>query len=450
METTRCRSVPRSKISRTFHKVISLKNTTKISSTTTAAAAGICKFADDDYDGKHKESKTTADDKVKRSAVLEALLAKMFAEVTSIKAAYAELQVAQNPYCIETIQSADHDVVEELKTLSHLKRSFVRDELDLISPQVTVMLAEIQEQQSLMKTYQIMIWKLEAETEAKSTEVDSMKKVLNECVAFNRSIEKKLNASGQLQELGISILNLNPSHFVQCLHYALRSVKSFVKLMVREMESARWDLDAAAEAIEPELGISISILNRSFVFESFVAKTMFEGFNHPDFTSSKNDESSEQRRRESLLNKFKKMKSANLRHYLAQNPSSSFAKFTRAKYTLLVHAKMECSLFGNLSQRKAVNGGAFPDTEFFGAFAEMARRVWVLNLLAMSFGERLHVFQVRKNCRFSEVYMESVSDGGANGGDLRVGFTVVPGFKIGSTVIQSQVYLTPAADTVRR
>ncbi|CAN1328826.1 Protein GRAVITROPIC IN THE LIGHT 1 [Linum perenne] len=80
----------------------------------------------------------------------------------------------------------------------------------------------------------------------------------------------------------------------------------------------------------------------------------------------------------------------------------------------------------------------------------MARRVWVLNLLAMSFGERLHVFQVRKNCRFSEVYMESVSDGGANGGDLRVGFTVVPGFKIGSTVIQSQVYLTPAADTVRR
>ncbi|CAN1165325.1 hypothetical protein LINPERPRIM_LOCUS33680 [Linum perenne] len=217
----------------------------------------------------------------------------MFAKVTSIKAAYAELQVAQNPYCIETIQSADHDVVEELKTLSHLKRSFVRDELDLISPQVTVMLAEIQEQQSLMKTYQIMIRKLEAETEAKSSKVDSMKKVLNECVAFNRSIEKKLNASGQLQGLGISNLNLNPSHFVQCLHYALRSVKSFVKLMVREMESASWDLDAAAEAIKPELGISISILNRSFVSESFVAKTMFEGFNHPGFTASKNDESSE-------------------------------------------------------------------------------------------------------------------------------------------------------------
>ncbi|CAN1310043.1 hypothetical protein LINPERPRIM_LOCUS27933 [Linum perenne] len=69
-----------------------------------------------------------------------------------------------------------------------------------------------------------MIRKLEAETKAQSSEVDSMKKVLDECIAFNRSIEKKLNQSRQLQELGISILNLNSSHFVQCLHYALRSV----------------------------------------------------------------------------------------------------------------------------------------------------------------------------------------------------------------------------------
>ncbi|CAN1163189.1 Protein GRAVITROPIC IN THE LIGHT 1 [Linum perenne] len=110
---------------------------------------------------------------------------------------------------------------------------------------------------------------------------------------------------------------------------------------------------------------------------------MFEGFNHPDFTTSKNYESYEdsdhqQRRRKSFLNKFKKMKSVNLQHYLAQNPSSSFTKFTREKYKLLVHAKMECSLFGNLSRRKSVTGGAFPDTEFFSAFAEMARHVWGL------------------------------------------------------------------------
>ncbi|CAN0928857.1 hypothetical protein LINGRAHAP2_LOCUS36716 [Linum grandiflorum] len=72
----------------------------------------------------------------KRGVVLEALLVKLFAEVTAIKAAYAELQMAQNPYSTEVIQAADQLVDDELKTLSDLKRSFVKNELDFISPQM--------------------------------------------------------------------------------------------------------------------------------------------------------------------------------------------------------------------------------------------------------------------------------------------------------------------------
>ncbi|CAN1230035.1 hypothetical protein LINGRAPRIM_LOCUS1430 [Linum grandiflorum] len=53
--------------------------------------------------------------------------------------------MAQNPYSTEMIQAADQLVDDELKTLSDLKRSFVKNELDFISPQVTVMLTEIQE-----------------------------------------------------------------------------------------------------------------------------------------------------------------------------------------------------------------------------------------------------------------------------------------------------------------
>lgn len=42
--------------------------------------------------------------------------------------------------------------------------------------------------------------------------------------------------------------------------------------------------------------------------------------------------------------------------------------------------------------------------------------------------------------------MESVTVDGlfAESGDIAVAFTVVPGFKIGKTVAQSQVYLSPA------
>lgn len=92
-----------------------------------------------------------------------------------------------------------------------------------------------------------------------------------------------------------------------------------------------------------------------------------------------------------------------------------------------------------------MNSGEFPETEFFKVFSEMGRRVWLLHCLAFSFDQEVNIFQVRKNCRFSEVYMESVSDEifSAAGGEFTVAFTVVPGFKVGKTVVQSQVYLSP-------
>ncbi|TKY46469.1 hypothetical protein E2542_SST28509 [Spatholobus suberectus] len=47
---------------------------------------------------------------------------------------------------------------------------------------------------------------------------------------------------------------------------------------------------------------------------------------------------------------------------------------------------MECSLFRNLNQRKVVNSRGYPNSAFFIVFTE-----------------------VKKNTRFSEVYMESVT-----------------------------------------
>ncbi|KDP21137.1 hypothetical protein JCGZ_21608 [Jatropha curcas] len=456
METIKCKSIPgnKSKIARKFQKVINLKTATRIASNN---GIGICmltpqnKFDRDDptlfYKTHNNSSKDDA--KAKRKAVLDALVAKLFAAITTIKAAYAELQMAQNPYSSDAIQAADQAVVEELKLLSELKRSFFKNDLDHLSPQVTIMLAEIQEQQSLMKTYEITIRKMEAESKVKDSDVDSLKKQLVESIAFNKSLEKKLNASGPLSMFdNIELSVLNTSHFVQFLHSVLRAVRSFVKLMVREMEAAHWDIEAASKAIEPD-SVFAKPTHRCFVFESFVTKTMFEGFNFPNFMLPNESPPQMEKNQEYYFHKFKKLKSLNPKHYLTQNPTSSFARFTRAKYLQLVHAKMECSLFGNLNQRKIVNSGGFPDSAFFMAFVEMARRVWCLNLLAFSFGENVSIFQVSKNSRFSEVYMESVTheslleSDGVNA-DLRVDFTVGPGFKIGKTVIQSQVYLSPA------
>lgn len=373
-------------------------------------------------------------------------MAKLFAGVTSIKAAYAEMQLAQHPYNSDAIQAADQAVVEELRTLSELKRKFLKKDLDL-SPQVTIMLAEIQEQQSMMRTYEITIKKLEAESEARNSGISSLRKQLEEIWGFNKSLEKRLNASGPLSMFDhIQFRALNPTHFVQFRHSVLRSVKSFVKLMLREMELAQWDLDAAAKVIEP--GTRFPKPSHScFVFESFVSKTMLEGFDSPEFCNSQNPRNL---RREHYFNEFKNLKLPHPKHLICQNPNSPFAKFLRSKYLSVVHAKMECSFFGNLNQRKLLASGGFPETGFFMAFAEMAKRVWLLHLMAFSLHEEVSIFQVKKGCRFSEVYMENVADDSLFSGeigdgnvDLRVCFTVVPGFKIGQTVIQSQVYSSP-------
>ncbi|KAJ7968768.1 IRK-interacting protein [Quillaja saponaria] len=461
METVKPKSAINNKskkFAKTFQKVISFRSSTKIASNN-----GICMLASQgnvkedlftDQIKTHQAGGKHEDIKARNKAVMEALVAKLFAGITSIKAAYAELQMAQHPYNSEAIQAADQAVVNELKAISELKRSFLKKELDL-SPQVTMMLAEIQEQQGLMKTYEITIKKLESEAELKDSEISLLKKHLEDLIAFSKSLEKKLNSSGSLSMLdNLQISVLNPTHFVQFLHLTLRSIRSFVKMLIKEMDSAHWDLDAAVKFIEPD-AVFAKPSHRCFALESFVCITMFEGFNHPNFMIPRESLTLEKHPHHSqhlYFDKFKKLKSLNPKQYLTHNPNSPLAKFTKAKYLQLIHAKMECSLFGNLTQRKIVNSGGFPDSAFYTAFAEMAKRVWTLHCLAFSFNEEITVFQVKKNCRFSEVYMECVTEESVlsaglsadSGSDLRVGFTVVPGFKIGKTVLQSQVYLSPA------
>jgi len=60
-------------------------------------------------------------------AAADSLLATLFAGVSAVKAAYAQLQLAQFPYDAEAIQSADAAVVAELTRLSDTKRRYLRD-----------------------------------------------------------------------------------------------------------------------------------------------------------------------------------------------------------------------------------------------------------------------------------------------------------------------------------
>ncbi|KDP46027.1 hypothetical protein JCGZ_13473 [Jatropha curcas] len=397
------------------------------------------------------------DDDEERQNILamEALLAKLFASVSSVKAAYAQLQCAQSPYDVDGIQAADQLVVSELKNLSELKQCYVKKQFDS-SPENTMLLAEVQEQKSVSKTYEVMGKKLESQLRLKESEIMYLREKLEESNRQNKLLEKRLNQSGQLSVPDkLHQSGLSPSHFLAVVRFTVKSIRSFVKLLIEQMKDADWDLDAAANSIVTDI-VYWRGDDKCFAFESFVCREMFNAFHLPSFSLP--SESLPENKNQQLLffRRFTELKSVKAKEYLAERPKSTFAKFCQSKYLQVVHPQMELSFFGNLRQRNLLQSGKFPDTTFFNSFAEMAKRVWLLHCLAFSFEPEASIFQVRKGCRFSEVYMECVAEDAlvlsdnAPESDPPVAFTVVPGFRIGKTIIQCQVYLCQSQSKVNR
>lgn len=441
----------KTRLARTFAKVLHIRALTGI-----APDDGIRKIekkSNDHLKSSRVPSSDKEDELVRDRVVKEAFLAKLFAGISAVKAAYAELQFAQSPYDADGIQSADQMLVLDLKNLSELKQCYLKKQLDAQNPEKTLVLAEIQEQKSLLQTYEIMSKKMDSQLKLKDSEITFLEEKLAEVNTDNKLLQKRLNTSGQLgmpEDIHFSGLSLN--HFITCYKQTVNSIRGFVRLLISKMESAGWDLEAAASSIEP--GVVFWKQNhKCFAFESFVCKEIFDGFNFPNFSIQKESLPEQKERRRLFFDRFIELKSVRPADYLAWKPKSAFAMFARAKYLRLVHPKMEASLFDNLDQRNLVSSGECLETTFFLAFAEMAKRVWLLHCLALSFDYEVSIFQVTRGARFSEVYMDSLSDeafllsDGTPETDPRVAFTVVPGFRIGKTVVQCQVYLMNPACT---
>ncbi|XP_010479892.1 PREDICTED: IRK-interacting protein [Camelina sativa] len=401
------------------------------------------------------ESFYKLEEEYERSLALEALLAKLFATVSSIKAAYAQLQHCQSPYDSIGIQKSDNLVVAELKTLSELKQCFLKKQVDP-NPERTLVLAEIQELRSLLKTYEIMGKKLESQYKLKDSEIVFLREKLDESMKQNKLTEKRLNQSGQLCNPldNLHLSALNSTHFVTYLHHTVKSTRGFVKLMIEQIKIAGWDISSAANSIQPGVFYHKQD-HKCFTFEHFVSNVMFEAFHLPYFSTSSSDSRSYKKKkqskaeREMFFERFKELRSMKAKDYLTARPKSRFARFCRGKYLQLIHPKMEQAFFGHLHLRNQVSGGEFPETSLFSGFLEMAKRIWLLHCLAYSFEPEAEIFRVPKGCRFSEVYMKSVTEEAffpatesSPESEPRVAFTVVPGFRIGKTSIQCEVYLS--------
>lgn len=383
----------------------------------------------------------------KKLEPVEALISKIFTNVSSLKSAYIQLQSAHTPYDPDKIQVADKLVISELKTLSELKH-FYREHNPkpaCVSPQDSRLAAEIQEQQNLLKTYEVMVKKFQSEIQNKDSEILQLQQQIHEANQKRVKLEKNLKLRGLSSKEGsangfISV-DLTPELFKSTVECAYQAVHDFSKPVINMMKAAGWDLDAAAHSIESDV-VYAKRAHKKYAFESNISHKMFSGFQDECFSLKHEDPEA---MKESFYHQYLALREMDPLDAVAQSPDSIFGKFCRTKYLAVLHPKMEASFFGNLDQRNYIIGGGHPRTAFYQAFLKLAKSIWLLHRLAYSFDPAVKVFQVKKGSEFSEVYMDSVvKDFVVEDTEMKpkVGLMVMPGFYIMESIIRCQVYLT--------
>ncbi|XP_050236644.1 protein GRAVITROPIC IN THE LIGHT 1 [Mercurialis annua] len=381
---------------------------------------------------------------------VEGLISKVFTNISSLKSAYIQLQAAHTPYDPEKIQAADKLVISELKTLSEIKH-FYRENYPKpasVSPQDSRLAAEIQEQQSLLKTYEVMVKKFQSEIQNKDSEIHQLQKQIEEASQKRAKLEKNLKLRGLStkeseasgNENGYSSIDLTPEIFISAVEASFKAIHDFSKPLINMMKAAGWDLDAAANSIEPDV-VYAKRAHKKYAFESHICQRIFSGFQQESYSIESDSATFS---KESFFHQYQALRDTDPLDVLGQNPDSDFGKFCRGKYLAVVHPKMEASFFGNLDQRNYVLGGGHPRTPFYQAFLKLAKSIWLLHRLAYSFDSNIKIFQVKRGSEFSEVYMESVVKNLILDENKKpsVGLMVMPGFWIGGSLIQSRVYLS--------
>ncbi|KAF9618873.1 hypothetical protein IFM89_002741 [Coptis chinensis] len=368
--------------------------------------------------------------------VVAVLLLRLFDTISTLKLAYIQLQQAHFPYNPNNLQAANDLIVNELKTLCDFKKFYKnvtkpkpkpKSHSSLLDP---LLVEVIQDHENHLENLQFQL-------EAKDAEILRLKKEIEEVDVKNAALGEKISEQNYLDGENVGFCKgLSVDMMVNTFKEASKAIHDFAKPLISLMKASKWDLDSAANTIEDSI-IYSKRSHKKYAFEAYISRRMFHGFTFQYHSM------------EDIVTRFEDPLDA-----LIQYPNSEFARFCILKYMLVVHSKMELSFFGNLDQRNLVIQGGHPRTLFYQIFVKMAKWVWLLGVIGASMDTNVEIFGVERGSAFSEDHMENVvedesdityhhrhnfeeSDGGPG-----VGLMVMPGFKVGCSVIKSRVYLS--------
>ncbi|KAK6162542.1 hypothetical protein DH2020_002383 [Rehmannia glutinosa] len=397
--------------------------------------------------------------------LIRALIPSLFATLSSFEASYLQFQAAHVPEIDQNaLELADKLIVSILQKLTEMKDLYKDSKKRSLGlncgfdfPAVTFLEFQVQENQSKLRVLETIVNSLQSQMDVKDDEARDMRKKLDNILVSNADLSRKLGLKNGNIGLGMEVL-LTIRVFEAMLGDSVKSLRCFVKLLIDLMQRAGWDLEEAANSVYSGVDYAKKGHFR-YAFLSYVCLGMFHNFDKNDFglcdneiicNGSKHSENgNNDSENNSYLRQLIEHVASNPMEILSKNPKCEFSRFCEKKYEELIHPTMESSIFSNLDRKEKVLESWKSLTVFYESFIRMASSIWLLHKLAYSFNPAVEIFQVGRGVEFSIVYMEDVLGkcGLPRKTRPRVGFTVVPGFKVGRTVIQSQVYLTDSKHT---
>ncbi|KAK6920277.1 protein of unknown function DUF641, plant [Dillenia turbinata] len=210
---------------------------------------------------------------------VEAIMSKIFSN-----SAYIQLQAAHTPLDPEKIQAADKLVISELKKLSELKHFYRENNPKpvCISAQDSCLAAEIQEQQFLLKTYEVMVKKFQSEIQNKDSEIVQSERPIEEAYQKRTKLEKNLKLGAlsfkewesSAEENGFFSTDLTPE--LLTVESAYKAIHDFSKPLINMIKAAGWDLDGAANSIKENV-VYAKRAYKKYAFESHICHRMEMG-----------------------------------------------------------------------------------------------------------------------------------------------------------------------------
>ena len=244
-----------------------------------------------------------------------------------------------------------------------------------------------------------------------------------------------------------------PALLVSALNGVKDASNNFAKVFKAQVDSSPSTLQAdIKQHLSENVGQVSRIGHIKFQYQAFVCQHLFEGFDHRNFglfesTPGLPVTTVEHCFRQYQMHDFKK--SDTVERLFQRDPEidNFLHEYCFRKFSLIFNRQLEERLFdGKLEHNDSIDKYEHPCySRFYRSYCKLAVSIWLVHRLAFSFNQPAKLFRPLLGTPFNTSNMQSVvpldSASDEEEVQLRVGFCVIPGMKVGESIVPSEVYV---------